>query len=87
MARLFTINFSYKNEQFNSLVTVKTTPYYMEYTLGNLEENLLQQLPGNKIISPSPKSFLFPNATAAHSPVLMQSIISAVSHHLQTVNF
>ena len=87
MARLFTISFAYNNEHHNSLVTVKTTPYYKEYTLSNLDKELLRQLPGNKIISTSSKSFLFPNATASHSSELMNTITSAVSRHLQTVSF
>jgi hypothetical protein len=86
MARLFTISFSYNEEWYSTLVTVKTTPYYIEYTLNNLNAALLRLLPGNKIISPTPKNFLFPNANAEHSIRLMNTIIKAVSLHLQTVN-
>ncbi len=86
MARLFTISFEYNNDQYNLLVTVKTTPYYMEYTLANLTDELQALLPGNKLISPSPKAFIFPNATAAHSRSLMNAISQAVSQHLQTIS-
>lgn len=85
MARLFTINFTFNEEQYSTLVTVKTTPYYMEYTLNNLDESLLQLLSGNKIISPTTKNFAFPNTKAEHSTRLMNAIIKAVSLHLQTV--
>ena len=68
------------------MVTVRTTPFYMEYTLTNLDTELLLLLPGNKIISPSPKNFLFPNASPQHSTELMNSIIKAVAQHMQAVN-
>jgi hypothetical protein len=83
MARIFTINFTYEGETYNTMISVKTTPYYMEYTLSNLDFELKFQLPGNKIISPSPKSFFFPNATPQHSTELMNTIINAMKVHLQ----
>ena len=86
MARIFTINFIYNEESYNTIVTVKTTPYYREYTLNNLDFELLMQLPGNKIISPSPKNFFFPHSTAENSPMLMDTIIKAVSGHLLAVD-
>ena len=86
MARLFTISFRYDDELYNTLVTVKTLPYYMEYTLSDLNEDLQQLLPGNKIISATPGSFAFPDAKAGHSTGLMNAIIKAVSAHMQTVN-
>jgi hypothetical protein len=69
------------------MVSVRTTPFYREYTLSNLDEPILQQLPGNKIISPSARQFLFPNAGPAHSKDLMNAIINAVAMHLQTVDY
>lgn len=86
MARLFTINFTYNDAPYTTMVTVRTTPFYMEYTLTNLEAELLLLLPGNKIISPSPKNFLFPNASSQHSTELMNSIIKEVALHMQAVN-
>ena len=85
MARLFTITFLFNEEPHSTLVTVKTTPYYKEYTLINLSADLLQRLPGNKIISPTDSQFTFPEATSQHSAGLMASIIKAVSQHLQIV--
>jgi hypothetical protein len=69
------------------MVSVRTTPFYMEYTLSNLQEEILKQLPGNKIISPSARKFIFPNATPEHNRTLMDAIINAVTMHLQTVNY
>lgn len=83
MARIFTISFVYNDEMYNAVVVVRTTPLYMEYTLNHLDIGLLRLLPGNKIISPEPKKFLFPGATPYNSIVLMNSIIKAVSMHLQ----
>jgi hypothetical protein len=85
MARIFTISFTYNSETFNTMVTVKTTPFYMEYTLTNLDPELLLQLPGNKIISPATKKFFFPNASSHNSAELMNSIIKAVTGHLQAL--
>lgn len=86
MARIFSISFFYENESYGTMVTVRTTPFYMEYTLNNLDPDLLRRLPGNKIISLSSKKYIFPNATAEHSEVLMNVIIKAVAGHLQALN-
>ena len=85
MARLFTLSFTYNEEPYNTLVTVKTTPYYKECTLNNLDSKLLLHLPGNKIISPTATTFVFPDAKPQHSTALMAIIIKAVVQHLQTV--
>lgn len=87
MARIFTISFTFKGETFDSMVSVKTTPFYMEYTLANLDAGLACFLPGTKLISPSARSFVFPNAQPHHSKELMDVIIKAVTGHLQTVSF
>lgn len=67
------------------MVTVRTTPFFIEYVLSGLEANLLLLLPGNTIISPSPKQFHFSNATPENSKVLMNILIKAVEEHLQAV--
>lgn len=85
MARIFTIQFIYDEEPYNVLVSVKTTPFYIEYTLQNLEASLQHLLPGNKFIATSASTYLFPNATAAHSAALMNGIFKAVATHLQAV--
>jgi hypothetical protein len=86
MARIFTISFTHNDTSFHTMVAVKTTPFYIEYTLADLDEELALLLPGNKIISPSFRSFIFPNAQPHHSGELMGAIIKAVRIHLQAVN-
>ena len=85
MARIFNIYFNYNDTSHNAIVSVRTTPFYAEYTLNIVDESLLAYLPGNKIISPSPKHFVFPNATPENSVSLMNEIIKAVKNHLLTV--
>ena len=87
MARIFTISFTYQGLTHNTMVSVRTTPFDREYTLGNLDSHILQQLPGNKIISPSARQFMFPNPGPAHSKDLMNAIINAVTMHLQAVDY
>jgi hypothetical protein len=82
MARIFTINFSYENNYYNAVVSVRITPFFVEYTLTNFNEDLLQKLPGNKIISKETGHYIFQNASAEHSEPLMKSIIKAVSEHM-----
>jgi hypothetical protein len=66
----------------NAIVTVRTTPFFTEYTL-NFDEELLQVLPGNKIISTSANHFIFQHASANDSNPLIKEILSAVSQHIQ----
>jgi hypothetical protein len=61
---------------------VRSTAFFTEYTLNNFNEDLLELLPGNKIVSQGPGHFIFPNVTPENSPALMKSIIQAVSEHL-----
>jgi hypothetical protein len=81
MARVFNIYFSYKNAMHNAIVTVRTTPFFTEYTL-NFDEEILQALPGNKIISTSADHFIFQHASAHEPNPLMKEILSAVSQHI-----
>jgi hypothetical protein len=66
----------------NAMVSVRTTPFFTEYTL-NFEEELMEILPGNKIISTSSDHFTFQHASSGESSPLMQEIIKAVSQHSQ----
>lgn len=66
------------------MVTVRTTPFFSEYTINMLNEELLEQLPGNKIISTGPSHFAFQFTRAKEQSPLMECIISAVTNHLQT---
>jgi hypothetical protein len=81
MARVFNIYFSFNNAMRNAIVTVRTTPFFTEYTL-NFDEELLQELPGNKIISTSANHFIFQHASSNELSPLMKEILAAVSQHI-----
>lgn len=68
------------------MVTVRTTPFYIEYTLNNLPFELIPFLPGSKIISLYPRQFFFPHVSPEHSVPLMNIIIEAVAQHLEVIN-
>lgn len=82
MARIFNIYFFYEGMMHNAIVSMRTTPFFTEYTLTNFNEQLLELLPGNKILSQSPGHFVFQNASSGNSAVLMDAIIKAVSEHM-----
>ena len=82
MARIFNIYFSYEDRMYHAVVSVRTTPFFTEYTLNNFNEELLEMLPGNKILSRSPGHYVFQNASPNHSSELMNAIIKAVKEHL-----
>ena len=84
MARIFNIYFTHNHRMHNAVVSVRTTPFYTEYSLINISEELNSFLPGNKILSRDPGHFVFQGATPDNSTVLMNAIIKAVSEHLQT---
>jgi len=84
MARIFTINFSYENALLTAMIAVRQTPFFMEYTISMLPSDIMEQLPGNKIISTGPNQLIFANATLDESSVLMNEILHAVTAHLQT---
>lgn len=67
-----------------AIVSVRTNPFFTEYTLNNFDAELLKMLPGNKILSQGPDHFVFQNASSQNSDALMNVIIEAVSAHLQT---
>jgi hypothetical protein len=82
MARIFNIYFTYNDTMHNAIVSVRTTPFFTEYTLNNFNEELLELLPGNRILSKGPDHFIFQNASSENSALLMDSIIKAVTEHL-----
>ena len=82
MARIFNIYFEYEGMAYNAMVSVRPTPFFTEYTISAGEE-VMHLLPGNKIASKSPDHFVFLNADNAVRTKLMESIIQALSRHLQ----
>ena len=82
MARIFNIYFAFEGLMYNAVVSVRSTPFFTEYTLNNFNEELLELLPGNKILSHSPGHYVFQNVSAENSTALMNAIIKAVSEHM-----
>jgi hypothetical protein len=82
MARIFNIYFTYNDMMHSAIVSVRSTPFFTEFTLNNFNEDLLELLPGNKILSKAPDHFIFQNVSSANSSILMDEIIRAVSEHL-----
>ena len=82
MARIFNIYFPFEGMMYNAVVSVRTTPFLTEYTLNNFDDELIELLPGNKILSRSPGHFVFQHASSKSSTPLMDSIIKAVAEHM-----
>ncbi len=82
MARIFNIYFLFEGLTYNAIVSVRSNAFFTEYTLKNFNEELLQFLPGNKILSQAPGHFVFQNASPENSDALMNAIIKAVSEHM-----
>ncbi len=85
MARLFSIHFYYKGTLHNAIVTVRPTPFFTEYQLGMLDEEVLKQLPDNRILSSSPEHFVFASHNLNASKDLMNDIIHSIADHVQTM--
>jgi hypothetical protein len=66
----------------SAIVSVRTTPFFTEYVLGNLDDDLRMLLPGTKIIEQTPGSLFFQNVLPEHSTSLMKAIIKSISTHL-----
>ena len=86
MARIFSIQFTYKNEVQNAMVSMRNTPFYAEYTVLMLDTSIAGLLPNNKIISTSKDNFAFSDSTKENVPALMQVILHAIIGHMQTIN-
>lgn len=86
MARIFNIYFTFEDTVYNAVVAVRSTPFLTEYTLKNFNEELLELLPGNKILSQTPGHFIFQNTSSENSTILMNAIIKAVAEHMQGVD-
>jgi hypothetical protein len=86
MARIFNIYFTYDDVLHSAIVSVRTTPFFTEYNLGNLDADLTLLLPGNKVISQAPGQLFFQNISAHHSTELMNEIIRSIAKHLHAGN-
>ena len=83
MARIFNIYFVYDNELHNAIVSVRSTPFFTEYILGNLDAEVRSLLPGNCIVSTLPGSLVFKDANDKHPSQLMEAILQSLARHLQ----
>lgn len=86
MARIFSIQFTYEGVHHHAMVAGRTTPFFTEYTVAMLDDNIAGQLPNSKIISTSIESFTFSDSAEQNDPALMHAIIKAVARHVQSVN-
>ncbi len=86
MARIFSIYFTYEDVPQSAMVSVRATPFFVEYSVAMLDENIAGLLPNNKIISAAKDSYVFSDSTEENSPVLMDALIRAVAGHLQTID-
>ena len=84
MARIFSINFTYAGMNHSAMVSVRNTPFYTEYTLNSLNEDLLELLPSTKIISSAPNQYSFEHISREKSNPLMEILIREVSLHMRT---
>lgn len=86
MARIFSIQFTYESVLHHAMISVRATPFFMEYTVAMLDESIASQLPNNKIISAAKDNYVFSDSAEENAPALMQVIIQAVAEHLQTID-
>lgn len=86
MARIFNIYFTYDDILHSAIVSVRNTPFFTEYILGNLDEELQSLLPDNRVFSQTPGQLFFQNMTAEHSVQLMNEIIKTITRHLHAGN-
>jgi hypothetical protein len=85
MARIFSIHFLHEGLTQTGMVAVRKTPFFIEYTISMLDEEIVALLPGSKILSYSSNHFVFANATLDHSTELMRNIINAISQHAHSL--
>lgn len=81
MARVFSIYFSYNGALHSGMVTVRNTPFFREYTL-RADDEIMNLLPGDKLISTSPKHLIFQHASTTERHPLTEAILRAVSEYL-----
>lgn len=84
MARIFSIEFTYEGITHNAMVSVRPTPFFTEYSISMLPDDIQRQLPGNIIISGGPNQFRFRDQKDKVGTELMEEIIRAVSQHLMS---
>ena len=86
MARIFNIYFVYDDVSHSAIVSVRTTPFFTEYNLSNLDADLSRLLPGTKVFSQSPGHMFFQDIAPHHSVELMNEIIRSIVKQLHANN-
>jgi len=82
MARIFSISFNHFGNSYNAIVSVKENPFYTEYNVNLLDEELSGFLTSSKIISSAPGQFSFFNVGRENYTPLMKEVLHAVSEHI-----
>jgi hypothetical protein len=86
MARIFNIYFTYDDVLYSAIVSVRTTPFFTEYNIGNLDSELSLLLPDNKVMSQAEGQLFFQDISPQHSVALMNEIIKSILKHLHAGN-
>ena len=84
MARIFSIHFTYQGMSHHAMISVRTTPFFAEYTVAMLDETIAPFLPNKKIISTG-NNFIFSDSADENEPQLMTAILQSLASHLQAV--
>jgi hypothetical protein len=84
MARIFTIDFSFENALHHAIVSVRETPFHIEYKITLQTSQLNELLLSDKIISTQPQVFVFANVAAHEYNELMKQLLVAVSEHIHS---
>lgn len=86
MAHLFNIYFTYQHTPYHAMVTVHQADECVRYTLKNLDEALLNQLPGNQVLWHSSGKMYFENSNPSSESELMKSVLRAIAAHIEQVS-
>jgi hypothetical protein len=82
MARVFTINFSYKGELRSALVSFQAETYDMSFLVRYLDEDLGQLIPGRRIVVSLAEGIKSPKQLNKLAEDLVCQTAEAISGHL-----
>jgi len=85
MARIFSIQFYYKELLHNAMISVRETPFFTEYKVSLLNDAFKNELSSDKIISTAQGHFAFANVLLQNYSGLMKEIIKAISYHIHSL--
>lgn len=81
MARIFSIEFSLDGSTHHAMISVRTTPFYTEYTVSMLDADLSAHLLSDRIVSSAPGQFVFQNVPLNNYTRLMHELIKVVADY------